>query len=207
MPSIGTLPTLLELESNPLDAMSTLPAHQSSISSPPTRFYFAYGSNLCLNQMSCRCPTAVYQAFGILHDYEWKIGPRGFANVISSTSVSNLLENSKVCEPIVCGALYTLLPGDEAALDLAEQVPSVYIKQNMSIEVLFVADGVVSDIKLGKTVSALVYMNVEETGDGICNDEYGVRLNRSIRDGVQTVESHGGANTALESIWNRVVLV
>lgn len=68
--------------------------------------------------------------------------------MVSSTSVSNLLENSKVCEPIVYSALYTLLPSDEVALDLAEQVPSMYSKQNMSIEVLSVADGVVSDIKV-----------------------------------------------------------
>jgi hypothetical protein len=57
---------------------------QLSMTSPKPRLYFAYGSNLSLTQMSSRCPTSTYHSFGILHNYRWIIGERGYANVVSS---------------------------------------------------------------------------------------------------------------------------
>lgn len=179
----STIP-ILELSPTPLDTIDTLQPQRPSIPSPP-RFYFAYGSNISLTQMSRRCPTAVYHSFGLLRNHNWKIGPRGYANVVPSTIFGNLLKTGKVCKPVVYGALYTLEPSDEAALDHAERVPVVYSKQDMFIEVLSIADGIVSDIKLGEMVSALVYVDLEKTGDGVCKHEYGIRLNISIRDGVK----------------------
>jgi gamma-glutamylcyclotransferase len=153
---------------------------------PPLRFYFAYGSNLSLTQMSRRCPTATYHSFGILRNHTWKIGPRGYANVVPSSAScsasSSLQKSAHAHKPVVYGALFTLEPSDEDALDFAEGVPFAYEKRDLFIEVLSVADGETCEVRVGQMVKALVYVDVKRTGDGICMEEYAGRLNRSIRD-------------------------
>ncbi|CAK7210953.1 hypothetical protein SCUCBS95973_000966 [Sporothrix curviconia] len=44
--------------------------------------YFAYGSNMWLEQMALRCPDSTYVGRGILYDYRWQINERGYANVV-----------------------------------------------------------------------------------------------------------------------------
>ncbi|KAL1648495.1 hypothetical protein SLS58_002250 [Diplodia intermedia] len=70
---------------------------------PPSTLYFAYGSNLWLDQMHRRCPSSVYLGVGRLHGsnssntgWRWIINERGYANVVevelsssSSSSSSN----------------------------------------------------------------------------------------------------------------------
>ncbi|CZR60045.1 uncharacterized protein PAC_09940 [Phialocephala subalpina] len=158
----------------------------------PLRFYFAYGSNLSLTQMSRRCPTATYHSFGILRNHTWKIGPRGYANVVPSSSShsssSSLQKSSAANKPVVYGALYTLQPSDEAALDYAEGVPFAYEKRDLYIEVLSMAPGNdrngegEGEVRVGQMVKALVYVDVKRTGLGIIKEEYVGRMNRSIRD-------------------------
>lgn len=80
------------------------------------------------------------------------------------------------------GALFTLEPSDEDALDFAEGVPFAYEKRDLFIEVLSVADAGACEVRVGQMVKALVYIDVKRTGDGICMEEYAGRLNRSIRD-------------------------
>ncbi|KAE8447421.1 hypothetical protein EG329_010835 [Mollisiaceae sp. DMI_Dod_QoI] len=154
---------------------------------PPLRFYFAYGSNLSLTQMSRRCPTATYTSFGILRNHTWKIGPRGYANVVPSSvscSPSSSLQKSGYAnKPVVYGALYALQPSDEEALDYAEGVPFAYEKRDLFIEILSVTDSSSAEVRVGQMVKALVYVDVKRTGDGICREEYLLRMNRSIRDG------------------------
>ncbi|EUA50848.1 hypothetical protein I552_1788 [Mycobacterium xenopi 3993] len=43
--------------------------------------YFAYGSNLCVRQMSRRCPDAAEPRPAMLADHEWLINQRGVATV------------------------------------------------------------------------------------------------------------------------------
>ncbi|KUJ11725.1 uncharacterized protein LY89DRAFT_688893 [Mollisia scopiformis] len=153
---------------------------------PPLRFYFAYGSNLSLTQMSRRCPTATYHSFGILRNHTWKIGPRGYANVVptsaSCSPSSTLQKSSGAHKPVVYGALYTLEASDEEALDYAEGVPFAYEKRDLFIEVLSVADSSSCEVRVGQMVKALVYVDVKRTGEGVCREEYCGRMNRSIRD-------------------------
>lgn len=47
------------------------------------KFYFAYGSDLCLKRMRKNCPRSPYYALGILRDWKWIIGERGYANVVA----------------------------------------------------------------------------------------------------------------------------
>uniref|UniRef100_A0A0D2Y0V7 gamma-glutamylcyclotransferase n=1 Tax=Fusarium oxysporum (strain Fo5176) TaxID=660025 RepID=A0A0D2Y0V7_FUSOF len=48
----------------------------------PAQLYFAYGSNLWLQQMASRCPESYYVGRAVLLDHRWQINSRGFANVI-----------------------------------------------------------------------------------------------------------------------------
>lgn len=142
--------------------------------------------------MSRRCPTATYHSFGILRNHTWKIGPRGYANVVPSSSSyspsSPLQKSSTANKPVVYGALYTLQPSDEAALDYAEDVPFSYEKRDLYIEILSLANGNEKDgegegeVRVGQMVKALVYVDVKRTGLGVIKEEYMGRMNRSIRD-------------------------
>ena len=73
--------------------------------------YFAYGSNLCVQQMAQRCPDAVDPLPATLADHDWLINERGVATV----------------EPFVGsevhGVLWHLSDRDLATLDSAEGVP------------------------------------------------------------------------------------
>jgi hypothetical protein len=140
----------------------------------PPRLYFAYGSNLSLSQMASRCPTSTYHALGILHNYKWIIGPRGYANVLSSRPTPHSQQ-----EDLVYGLLYTLQPPDEALLDRAEGVPLSYTKHVLDVEL------VVPGKEAKERVKALVYVDEVRIGTGVCKEEYVARMNRGIRDAVE----------------------
>ncbi|KAH6849762.1 hypothetical protein B0I37DRAFT_96225 [Chaetomium sp. MPI-CAGE-AT-0009] len=59
-------------------------SHSRHSAAPPPggRLYFAYGSNLWLEQMATRCPSSYFIGRAILPDYRWQINERGVANVI-----------------------------------------------------------------------------------------------------------------------------
>jgi len=84
-------------------------------------FYFAYGSNLCAEQMSDRCPGATDPRPAVLADHDWLINERGVATLdpfIGST---------------VHGVLWTLTDHDLARLDLAEGVPDRYRRDRLTV--------------------------------------------------------------------------
>jgi gamma-glutamylcyclotransferase len=158
-------------------------------STPPApTLYFAYGSNLSLAQMSSRCPSSTYHSFGLLRGYRWIIGPRGYANVVKSSSTSNATED------VVYGLLYLLHdPEDERALDRSEGVPEAYTKHFLSVTLLSVEE---SESEPNKSlagqdkmrdggVKALVYIDLKRQGEGVCKEEYVGRMNRGIRDAVR----------------------
>lgn len=49
------------------------------------QFYFAYGSNMHLQQMATRCPESSVYAIGILHNYKWQTNTRGGGNVVKDS--------------------------------------------------------------------------------------------------------------------------
>ena len=88
------------------------------------QLYFAYGSNLSLNQMSQRCPAyrRVEAVRVVLQDYRWFIYSRGYANIAK--------------QPMDCveGALYELTQSDEASLDRFEGVSkNIYEKKFLHV--------------------------------------------------------------------------
>ncbi|MGZ8801571.1 MAG: poly-gamma-glutamate hydrolase family protein [Mycobacterium sp.] len=83
--------------------------------------YFAYGSNLCAQQMAQRCPDAVDPQPATLADHGWLINERGVATV----------------EPFagseVHGVVWHLSDHDLAMLDSAEGVPVRYRRNRLTV--------------------------------------------------------------------------
>lgn len=84
--------------------------------------YFAYGSNLCVQQMAQRCPDATNPRRAVLADHDWLINQRGVATV----------------EPLhgttVHGVVWDLTDLDLAALDSAEGVPVRYRRDELTVQ-------------------------------------------------------------------------
>jgi phage replication-related protein YjqB (UPF0714/DUF867 family) len=89
--------------------------------------YFAYGSNLCVQQMARRCPDAVRPEAtapqpATLDDHDWLINERGVATI----------------EPFsgsrVHGVIWDVSDHDLATLDSAEGVPVRYRRDQMTVE-------------------------------------------------------------------------
>ena len=87
------------------------------------QLYFAFGSNLCLDQMAQRCPTSRYIGVAELPDYRFQINQRGFANVVYLPG------------DYVAGLVYLLGWADEERLDRNEGVPTAYQRTFLTVNV------------------------------------------------------------------------
>jgi gamma-glutamylcyclotransferase (GGCT)/AIG2-like uncharacterized protein YtfP len=100
------------------------------------RLYIAYGSNLNLEQMKRRCPTARPVGTAEIQGYDLLF--RG-----SHRSGIATIEPGTDSVPVL---LWSVRPRDEQALDVYEGWPSLYRKEMMSVELN------------GKAVDAMVYI-------------------------------------------------
>ena len=89
------------------------------------RLYVAYGSNLNVQQMRLRCPTAKFVGTGIVEDYELQF--KGVAN----HSYATIAKSEGETVPV---AVWELQPRDEKFLDRYEGYPSHYFKQDISVK-------------------------------------------------------------------------
>ncbi|KAI9163215.1 hypothetical protein HJFPF1_04816 [Paramyrothecium foliicola] len=88
----------------------------------PTRYYFAYGSNIHLKQMGRRCPNSKYIGRARLSNYRWQINQRGYANVAEAEG------------HWVDGLVFEIDENDEARLDVNEGVSkNAYSKLYMPV--------------------------------------------------------------------------
>ena len=91
------------------------------------RLYFAYGSNLHLEQMLERCPDAEPVTQAILRGYElvFKGNYRGYgvADVVPASPSS-----------VVYGALYKVSKRDIESLDRYEGYPRLYTRKTVTVE-------------------------------------------------------------------------
>lgn len=101
------------------------------------RRYVAYGSNLNLEQMKFRCPTAEVLGTAVLHG--WALRFRGVATI-------ERCKRSTV--PVL---VWSVQPQDEEALDRYEGWPRLYRKERIRLYLN------------GRQVSAFVYIMNEET--------------------------------------------
>jgi phage replication-related protein YjqB (UPF0714/DUF867 family) len=91
---------------------------------PGRHFYFAYGSNLCVQQMSLRCPDAVDPRPATLADHDWLINERGVATIEAFTGSQ------------VHGVLWDVSDRDLDALDTAEGVPARYRRDRLTVHTM-----------------------------------------------------------------------
>lgn len=90
-----------------------------------TRLYFAYGSNINLDQMAYRCPSATVIGPVTLEGYELTF--RGRAD---GSGVANIEPKQDAAVP---GLLWTITPDCERALDRYEGAPRLYVQQDVTV--------------------------------------------------------------------------
>ena len=102
------------------------------------RLYVAYGSNLNVQQMAHRCPTARLYATGVIKDYElqFKGQPQSAFATIAKKPGSEV--------PV---AVWEIQRADEYFLDRYEGYPSHYFKKDVPVE-----------LTDGREVKAMVYI-------------------------------------------------
>ena len=91
----------------------------------PTTLYFAYGSNLDLDQMARRCPDAEPLCNAVLDNYSLEFRGRS-----DGTGVATILPHKG---RKVYGVLWALTPGCERSLDRWEGCPNVYDKRTVAV--------------------------------------------------------------------------
>lgn len=96
-----------------------------NLANETARLYFAYGSNINLDQMAMRCPNAEVVAPVTLNGYRLL-----FRGNSSSYGVATIAP-----DPVhqVKGLLWKLTPECERSLDRYEGYPTFYEKQNISV--------------------------------------------------------------------------
>ena len=116
------------------------------------RYYLAYGSNLNVEQMRFRCPTAKVVGTAVIEDYELLFK--------GSQSGSYLTIEPKKGASVPVG-VWSVGRMDELALDRYEGYPSFYYKKELQIAV--------KNIKTGKTTieNAFVYIMHEDRELGL----------------------------------------
>lgn len=88
------------------------------------KLYVAYGSNLCMDQMAVRCPTAEFVCTGEIENYELQFrGARGGA-------FATIVPHRGARVPV---AIWSLQSQDEAKLDRYEGYPSHYFKRDVEV--------------------------------------------------------------------------
>lgn len=90
------------------------------------QLYFAYGSNINLEQMAWRCPGAEVFGSAALEGYELLF--RGNSRRGSGVATIAPKEGSQVY-----GLLWRITPGNEASLDIYEGYPSLYEKETLTV--------------------------------------------------------------------------
>lgn len=153
--------------------------------------YFAYGSNLWIDQMNRRCPEHKYIGTGVLNDWWgssrlgsicctahrfhrcWIICQKGYANVIPSKGDH------------VYGFLYELSPKDEKALDGYEDVPRNYVKKTLPIQLITSSGNGDSETVMQRSTDALVYVDIVNTNHDAPKTEYIHRMNMAMKDAIQ----------------------
>lgn len=139
--------------------------------------YFAYGSNINLEQMEHRCPDAQLVGPVTLQNYELQFRGSGFATVSPKKG------------SVVHGLLWKLTPKSEQALDRYEGYPRHYTKEQVSVRTTDDA-----------AVSVMAYIMAEPVSrQPALPSPYYYRV---IQEGF---EANSLPMKSLEEAWNRTI--
>lgn len=139
--------------------------------------YFAYGSNLDLEQMAQRCPDAEIVGPVRLENYELRFRGSGFATVAPKKG------------SVVYGLVWKLTPNCEQSLDRYEGYPRHYIKEAVTVQT---ADG--------SKIPVMAYIMAEP----MCRQP-ALPYPRYYRAIQQGFEANGLPVESLEEAWNRAI--
>ena len=90
------------------------------------KLYIAYGSNMNIEQMARRCPTAKVVGTAELEDWRLRFkGDNNFSVATVEPSVGHMV-------PIL---VWEIMPKDEASLDVYEGYPRLYRKEMMLVRI------------------------------------------------------------------------
>lgn len=146
------------------------------MSSKKERLYIAYGSNLNLQQMKQRCPTAEVVGTSVLRN--WKLWFRGANGGAVAT-----VEREIGCEVPVL--IWRIQPQNEQALDRYEGWPHLYRKETLRVSVN------------GRRVRAMIYI-MNEAGH-----PYGTPSMSYLCTIIEGYQTAGFDSTALvEAVYN-----
>lgn len=127
------------------------------------RLYIAYGSNLNLQQMAKRCPTARVCGKGELKDYRLLF--KGVPDNAYATIAP--FKGGKV--PVL---VWEVKPKDEKALDIYEGFPNFYYKKDLEVE-----------LESGEILTAMVYIMTDKIKDRINLNLPSERYLRIVKEG------------------------
>lgn len=122
-----------------------------------SKYYLAYGSNLNLRQMRCRCKTAVPVGTGYINDYRLMF--KG-----SKTGSYLTIEKAKGYKVPV--GVWLIEDADERSLDAYEGYPSFYYKKELEVEFISLKR------KLKHKANAIVYIMHEDRKLGMPSENY-----------------------------------
>ncbi|KAI0099791.1 hypothetical protein GGR51DRAFT_534402 [Nemania sp. FL0031] len=191
-------------------------------SNDPTseKHYFAFGSNMHLEQMAKRCPRSKLRGKGRLRGYKWQINKRGVANIVEgdprdfvegllfavtdpdivtldrNEGVSKGLYNKEKrrieCEPLSINVPATVKENITATAEwLKEQTPSTRRTEQESGE---------SHSSRPYSISALVYIS-DRIEPGRIRQEYVARMKSAMLD----AQKLGVSKTYLDTCLNPLV--
>jgi hypothetical protein len=128
----------------------SLTGRPSSIPGPELEdLYFAYGSNMHLQQMAKRCPDSTIFAKGTLRNYKWQVNSRGGGNVVEGGP-----------EDIVQGIVFKVSSSDLQALRCCEGVEKQhFIEEKLAIEVERILEPEFRDRRTVEVVEMLAQCN------------------------------------------------
>lgn len=121
------------------------------------RYYLAYGSNLNMEQMRWRCPTAKLIGTAVLEDYELLFK--------GSKTGAYLTVEPKEGGSVPLG-VWSVGPEDERRLDRYEGYPSFYYKKELRLPITGIRTGKV------RVRDAFIYIMHEERPLGIPSADY-----------------------------------
>lgn len=127
------------------------------------RLYIAYGSNLNLQQMAKRCPTAKVYGKGELKDYRLLF--KGVTD--NAYATIEAFKGGKV--PIL---VWEVRSKDEEALDIYEGFPNFYYKKDLEVE-----------LESGEIVTAMVYIMTDKIKDRINLNLPSERYSKIVEEG------------------------
>jgi gamma-glutamylcyclotransferase (GGCT)/AIG2-like uncharacterized protein YtfP len=196
LPPLGLTPSLSSDQhySDPYysDPISSL-AINPPMNSPTLDLYFAYGSNLWIEQMRERCPKSVLYGLGRLRGWHWIINDRQYANVVKITPNDPLPRNSV---PEVWGTVWELTQENLAALDEFEGVSTgCYTRRKVVIDFWDKVDSssmpIDRDGERGPLegvppyqIETWLYYDPWRTNSSIPHDEYISRMNSGLLDAI-----------------------